>query len=329
MPKYELEETSHAEIDSDFDAGLEDSSHPEIESNEEDASQEVSSEDEGAPEEQEEGKEIVEEEESQDPLEDEEELIPEMQMPDPGAFELGNGLALKAGDKITPQHIHELQRGFQREAVFTQKCQEVAQVREQANGVIQTFNQVVANEHTQPALLFNHVTPEHAIRALAAIGLDVDPNLLKEIGYGSSYRNQGGQNPQGQNQQFAPIDPQIQRGLEEFGKWTKQNNTKQLIDSIDTEVNSYVQDIKDDQLKHLLRRNILVGIAANPNKEIRDIAMDERRFLKERFSKTISAKKGQRVPIGRKSGSSRPVGAKAPDSWEAAERSARGRMGLR
>lgn len=331
MPKYELEDGGHSEVDPSGDLNLEDSTHPEIESKEEDTldeSLEVSSEEDGAPEELEAGDQT----EVQDELLDNEveendldSLVPDKALPDLGAFDLGNGLNLKVGDKITSQHLHELNRGYQREAEFTRKCQELAPIRDQANEILQNFNHVIQSEFTNPALIFNYMTPEHAIRGLAAIGLDIDPELLKSIGYGNSYQSRPHQGHQGQ------VDPYVQRELAEHRAWREQQEKEKYTSALDAEVRAEIADIKNPKIQKNLWRNILTAALYSPQKSIRQIAIEERQALREQFESVVKAKKStrERGRVGRTTGSSRPVTSKRPDTWEAADRSAMGRLNAR
>lgn len=321
MPNYELEDAGHSAVDQAGDANLEDSGHLEVEMPEEEVSEDLEVDD-GTPEELE-----TDDQGELDAANEDFDLdsaIPDKDLPDIGGFDLGNGLGLKAGDKITPQHLHELNRGYQREAEFTRKCQELAPIRDQANQVIQNFNHVVQNEHSNPALLFNHVTPEHAIRALAAVGFDIDPELLKTIGHGSSYQNRGA--PQG-----GQVDPQVQRELAEIREWRQQEEKQKFTSDLDAQVRAEISDITNPGLQKMLWKNILVSAALHTNKSIPQIALEERRALKEHFGSLTRAKKGtrERGRVGRTTGSSRPVTPKRPMTWDEADRSARGRLNAR
>lgn len=326
MPQYELEDSSHPEVDDAGDPQLETDSDTSdtVETGLEDT-EEVSSEDEGTPEEETEPEEQPEEgDKGEDDLAD---LIPEAAVPDPGAFEIG-GIQLKAGEKLSTQQVaaikNEMERSYFREADYTRKCQELAPIRDRANEVLTTYNEVIANEHANPAALFQHITPEHAVRALAAIGFDVDPGLLQAVGYGNSYRGNPNMN-QNQNQQQP-------KGFEqEFRTWQQKQEQAQFTQQLDQEVRSEIADIKNPDLQQDLYERILVQAALKPDKAIKTIAMEERNKARERFAKLFAAKSGNRKGkvVARGSGSSKAVQHQGPQTWEEAERSAMGRINAR
>lgn len=328
MPQYELEESSHPEVEDAGDTDTDADSDPSdaAETAELEDTDEVSGEDEGTPEEDEENPEEDAEEGEEQGEDDLADLIPEAAVADPGAFEIG-GVQLKAGEKLTTQQVaqikHEMERSYFREADYTRKCQELAPIRDRANEVLSTYNEVIANEHANPAALFQHITPEHAIRALAAIGFDVDPNLLQSVGYGNSYRNNPQLNQgQGQNQQ-------PQKGFEqEFRTWQQKQEQAQFTQQLDQEVRAELADIKNQDLHQDLYERILVQAALKPDKSIKAIAMEERNKARQRYSKLFGAKKGQRKGkvVARGSGSSRAVQHDGPQTWDEADRSALGRI---
>ena len=105
------------------------------------------------------------------------------------------------------------------QAEFTKKCQEVAPIRQEAEQTLNMFSQVVSNEVSNPALLFN-ISLRACNRALAAVGYDVDPRVLQQMGHGPSYQNQRQQQQGG----YQSIDPNLARGLQSFQEWQNNKN---------------------------------------------------------------------------------------------------------
>lgn len=315
MALYELEEKTHGELDPIDKVASEAISNDEPETEPEEAA---------APEGDSDQEEQAQPNEGDEDGEDLDSLIPSPKDPDVQPLDLGNGISLKVGDKITAQHVHELSRGHMMQAEFTKKCQEVAQIRHEAEQTLNTFSQVVSNEVSNPALLFQHITPEHAIRALAAVGYDVDPRVLQQMGHGPSYQRQQ------QQVGYQSIDPNLARGLQSFQEWQKQQEQQQLTQSIDAEVKSQIADVKNDKIKNQMYKEILVELAINQNKPIPLIAREVRQSIKDRYAGIFTGKRLARKgsQIGRTSGSSRPISPNLPKTFEEAERSARGRLGI-
>jgi hypothetical protein len=322
MPKYELEENNHGEVDpidklaDQFENDADTQPENDTEENADQTADDDAKSEEQEPSEGSEG-------------EDLNTIIPDVVDSGEPPFDLGNGVSLKVGDKVTPQHLDVLSRGHMMQSEFTKKCQEVAQIRQEAEQAINSFNQVVSNEVSNPALLFQHVTPQHAIRALAAIGYDVDPRVLNEMGRGSSYQGKQ-QHVQGQGNGYNQLDPSLARGLQSFQAWQEQQKQEQLTKSIDAEVRAQIQDVKNDKIQKQMYKEILVELAINQDKPISMIAREVRQSIKDRYSNLFASKKQARIgsQTSRTSGSSRPLSAALPSTFDEAERSARGRLGI-
>lgn len=61
---------------------------------------------------------------------------PEVETAPTPAFDVEGRFQLKAGDKLTDDHLKELERGFLRQSDYTRKTQEIAKVRDTANEVL-------------------------------------------------------------------------------------------------------------------------------------------------------------------------------------------------
>lgn len=264
-----------------------------------------------------------------------EKALNEGQVDPESMVEIAKGMALKAGDKLTADHINQLKRGAYREADYTRKTQELAQARNQANEVLQAREAVLNN----PQALRQFLQDEHILKAfhpnellvngLQAAGIppDVWNKFLDE------YQGAYGAQPQANNWQANPLAKDIHTTRAEIQKLQarlqnfevgQQRGAQERAEhearvALQNEVKEAVTKFKD-----VTEEEILEAIAAGRQGTADQIAA----MISKRYSQRISQRdqalleqKKRQQPTAPK-GTSVPVLPKRPTTWDEASTAA-------
>lgn len=86
---------------------------------------------------------------------------PIAQEPEGPLFDIDGKLSVKAGQPLSADHVKELERGWLRERDYTQKTQQVAEVRQAAEQVLQASERI----NQDPKALRDYFPAEHILQA--------------------------------------------------------------------------------------------------------------------------------------------------------------------
>lgn len=247
------------------------------------------------------------------------------------SFEISKDLSLKLGDKVTANHLNELKRGYLREADYTRKTTELAKVREEANGVLQTRD-AISND---PKVLREVLDDQHILGAFdkqellnhALSGVGVPPelwaNFLEEFS-----TMQGEQvNPAWQPKQINPEVQELQKKLSKFENWmtseqqsreyqAQQQQFNQEVQSLDKEIQEVVSKIN-----YVERDDLLMALAALPKDDPRTVlevakSLEKKQLEKHQRYVASLKKKKETLKNSNPSGSTVPIMPKQTTEWD-------------
>lgn len=260
-------------------------------------------------------------------------------------FDINGKLSLKNGDKITADHLKELERGFLREADYTRKTQELAKVRAEANDILKAKEDI----ESDPRNLFNFIPPQKILSAftkqeMLAHGLragGVSPQQwnnyitwFKKTGGRIEPLEDGEEETPPTNANVPPLaDPYAEkmsdmaRRLEFFEKKHLTIEQQQKADAekraADEQIAAYDKEL-DDALKtypSVDRETVLVRMAAgNGEKSIKEIAKDINDAIEKRWNDYVATKTTQKkTTVKAPKGASVPVLMKRPRTFDDAD----------
>lgn len=260
---------------------------------------------------------------------------PEETNPDEAqSFELSKDLSLKVGDEVTAEHLKQLERSFLREQDYTQKTQELAQVREEADQVIQARDHITKD----PRALREYFTDDHIMQAyspheLLSRGLamnKVPPQVwnqfLEEF---HENHGQGAANPNWKADPQSPQVGQLQTEIKTLKSKLSNFEQSQVTQAAEAEKQKAIKEL-DGEIKGVLdtgkfpgitREDILAKLAVDQtNRTVEQIA----KAMHDDFAKRYQAygdglRQKQKRKVQKPSGSSVPIMPKMPKNFEEAD----------
>jgi hypothetical protein len=225
-------------------------------------------------------------------------------------FDLDGKLSLKAGQPLTIENIKELEKGFLRQRDYTQKTQQVAEVRQAAEEVLTARDQIVQN----PMALREHFDDKHILSAftreemlnygLAAAGVPVQAwNQFIEWSKESGYTPENGKtlpnaNPYvhqftSMNQQMNQLGKTVQTLIAERDSFKEQQTIKEREDAVNAEYKR-LDGIVGDALKEfpdVEKNDLLIKMASTDGlKTPRDLAKEINDGYERRFNAYVEKK---------------------------------------
>lgn len=253
------------------------------------------------------------------------------------SYKLSDNLTIKAGDKIGKEHLEAFEKGQLRMADYTQKTQEVAALRNEAQEFINARDQILKN----PASLREFLNDEHILAAyqpqellnIALHNNGVDPKLWSD--FLGRAREEG---LIGQNQTHDPYAQhfgkmnqtinQLAKRLESFEGMTvkeKQQAQHQAeISSLDSEVKGALSKHKDVD-----RGDLLVRLQHDTtNRSVDEIAKEMQAKIDRSHDLYLKRLKQNKTgQIKQPSGSSVPIMPSRPKTWAEADEALEGMAG--
>lgn len=252
------------------------------------------------------------------------------QVPDQeSVFELTKGMSLKVGDKVTPEHIKEFQRAALRESDYTRKTQELAQVRGQAQEVLQVRDAVL----NDPRALRQHLEDDHILQAfhpneLLVAGLQaskIPPQVWNQ--FLEDYQQTNGKQPGASEWQANPMARELHQTKAELARvnsrlqnW-EQTNQRSAEDRANHEARTQLKsevEAAAKKFQDVTEEEILEAIAAGRQGNAEQIAKRISDRYSERISKRdqtlLEQKKRQKNAAPK--GTSVPVLPNRPKTWE-------------
>ena len=247
-------------------------------------------------------------------------------------FDINGKMSLKAGDKISPDHVKELERGWLREADYTRKTQDLAKTRAAAQDVLKAQEEVKAD----PRNLFKFMQPQDVLSAftrqeMLSHGLHaggVSPQVWNQF---LEWHKENGEAGAGE----AP--PKADPYSQQFGEFSRrieamerQGTTLAEQRKADTEATAYNEQMStyDKEVEGALKdfpavnkRQLLVEMAASDGtKTVKELAQDLNVVLETRFQEYLKTKQGQRQQTVKSAkGSAVPVLKQKPKTFEEAD----------
>jgi hypothetical protein len=229
-------------------------------------------------------------------------------------FDIDGNLNLKAGDKLTDEHLKELERGFLRQADYTRKTQDVARVRDAANEVLAAKEAIDSDprqlrQHFEDKQILSAFSPLELLNiGLSSAKVPVEAwNAFKEWYKDAGYNlNLPTANPH--MQEFA----QLSNRLEKIGKTVEQFQKERAderergeltarqkeqedaknreFSRIDKEVESAISKYKDTEFP-IEKEDLLVEmVKSNGTKTVADLAKALHDKYSAKFGKYIKSK---------------------------------------
>jgi len=175
-------------------------------------------------------------------------------------FELSKNMSLKLGDKITAEHLKELERSFLRESDYTKKTQQIAEQREQSLDIINAHEQIMKD----PRALRHHYSDQLLLSAFHPHDLLVNGLKINNIPANEWNEFIEWKKELGEPVQSKQIDPYAQQ----FGVF--QNKISQIestLNKIHYDKIKQEQDIVYNQQLQTLESEIDSALSKYPNVE--------------------------------------------------------------
>lgn len=224
----------------------------------------------------------------------------------PQLFDLDGKLSLKAGEKLSQDHIKELERGWMREHDYTQKTQQIAEERKAAQEILTAQDLILKD----PRNLFNYFEPKHILNAFTReemlnFGLNaagVQPQVWDKF---LDWYKESGDMPQ--NVAHPKTDPyaekwsKVERELNDLRQWrgNYEKRTQEQREELsfqetkakyDAEIDSAIKKYPSAD-----KEAILTKMATSKEvKPIEQIAKDIHQRNEDRFNEYVKTKKIQR-----------------------------------
>jgi len=199
------------------------------------------------------------------------------------AFELAKDLSIKSGDKLSDEHLKAIERGYLREADYTRKTTEIAQMREEAQGFLQARDQILSD----PSALRQHLKDEHILAAfqkeellnIALSGVGVPPDLWARFLQEYHEFNGGQPNKEWMPQhplekKFAEINQKVTRFEKSFAEKQAAEQREKKEAEFKSETTTLDKEIEDTikNVKGVSKKDVLVHLAAFGDQDSRTIA---------------------------------------------------------
>ena len=148
-------------------------------------------------------------------------------------FDINGKLSVKAGESLSAEHVKELERGWLREADYTQKTQQIAEMREAAQYVLEQQDRI----QNDPKALREFFEDKHILSAfnkqeMLNYGLEAGGVPVQVWNQFLNWYNESGLAPQqGQAPQADPYIRQfaeLNKRIETFGKSLEQINAERV-----------------------------------------------------------------------------------------------------
>ncbi len=235
-----------------------------------------------------------------------------------GLFDLNGKLKLKVGDKLSPEHVKEFERGWLREADYTRKTQELATQRQEYQNTTNALNQI----DKDPRALRSYM-PEQKILAafqpqeLLNIGLSragVPVQLWNEF---LEYHQQNAGNFAGQADQlradpyqerFSKYDNEIhslKQTLAGYEHGKQQDAYERQMSQLDQEVQGVIAKYPGVKREELLGRMVWDTSPGKTPETLAKAIADEKEAAQQEWlqgkelnrQKRVTAPTGTKVPI--------------------------------
>lgn len=254
-------------------------------------------------------------------------------------FDLNGRVSLKVGDKVSADHVKELERGWLREADYTRKTQELAKVRKEAEEVLKAQEDIVKD----PRNIFKFIPPQQILSAftrqeMLAHGLHaggVTPQVWNRfLEWYQQERGNDEPDLDGKAGSLPKADPYTQQ-LSEFSRrieamerahqsLEEQRRTETEKRAYEEQMSSYDREVEAalKDFPAVNKRALLVEMAASDgSKTIRELAEELNSALETRFQEYLKTKttQKQQATVKAPRGTAVPVLPKRPQTFDEAD----------
>lgn len=246
-------------------------------------------------------------------------------------FDSDGKFSLKEGDKLTSEHIKEIERSFFREGDYTKKTQEIAEMKKAAQDILAGHDEVLKN----PQSLRQYFEDKHILSAftrkemldygLAAAGVPV-PTWNKFCKWLKDEDIEGPQAPEADPyvQQFGNLNKKLQTLETGLSKFQREQIEAKRQEAYDKEMKKMDDNVADalKEYSDVDRKDLLAMMAASDGtKTVKQLAKDCHDRLEARFNEFLAKKKANRKnTVKPPKGTSVPLMSKSPKGWDEAEK---------
>lgn len=265
------------------------------------------------------------------------EAAPEVEVP---LFDAEGKFTLKVGDKLTENQIKELNRSWFRESDYTRKTQEIAQVRKEAEEILQTRDAILQDpKNLRQVFEDQHIMSAFSKPELLNLGLAGAGVAPKTWNTFLAWLKDNDELPRGER--VPEADPYVEH-LSRFERRIAQleNNLtageqKRLEAEIEkqkaAEESQFLTEVDGalSKFPNVKKRALLVEMAASDGtKTVEQLAKALNDEIEGRFNEYLKTKTKHKETVGRPTkGTAVPIMRKAPESFEEAREMVAGMYG--